>query len=163
MKLFTATLATVLLGISCGKTKSESALQTSGDGSNKKTISTLSSRVSASCSMSTKKGISLVTENAHFEVKDSQEFKLVYTFTVDQQGQKKLGTQEFTGVLDKKFKSVFKPNLVYFLLSKGEFKSNFDTKLTERHLAKTEVLLQNGRLIVSELDIVLDLKGCQVN
>ncbi|MEI8024893.1 MAG: hypothetical protein WCI18_00975 [Pseudomonadota bacterium] len=163
MKLFTAALASAFFGISCGKANVESALDSSHAGDASKSASGVSSSLSASCFVTSQKGNSLITEKASFEVKDAHQFKLVYTFTVETQGEKKLGRQEITGVLDRDFNSVFEPRLTYFLLSSGEFKSHFDAKVTERHLAKTEVLLKNGRLIVEEHDIILDLKSCQVH
>jgi len=162
MKLFTAALASVFLGISCEKANVDSALESTGAGEGSQSASQVSSSVSGSCYVTSQKGNSAITEKASFEVKDAHQFKLVYSFTVETQGTKKLGVQEITGVLDKDFKSVFEPTSMYFLLSKGEFKSNFDAQLSERHLDKTEILLKDGRLIVEEHDIVLDLKGCQV-
>ena len=163
MKLFTAALASVVFGISCGKAHVESSLESSPAGDGSKLASQTPSSLVASCFVTSKKGNSLIAEKASFEVKNANQFKLVYTFTVETQGEMKLGSQEITGGLDREFKSVFEPQLTYFLLSSGEFKSDFDAKVTERHLDKTEILLKEGRLIVEEHDIVLDLKGCQVH
>jgi len=106
-------------------------------------------------------GNSLITEKTSFKVTESKHFKLVYSFTIETQGEKRQGSQEITGVLDQDFKSAFEPKKMYFLLSKGEFKSQFGSKLTQRHLDKTEILLKDGRLLVEEHDIVLDLKNCE--
>lgn len=162
MKLFPAALASVFLGISCGKANVDSALDSTRAGDASKSAAQVSSNVSGSCFVTSQKGNSAITEKASFEVKDAYQFKLVYSFTVETQGTKELGVQEITGVLDNDFKSVFEPTSMYLLLSRGEFKSEFDAQLTERHLDKTEILLKDGRLIVEEHDIVLDLKGCQV-
>jgi len=161
MKPITPVLATLIFSVSCGKANRESALEASHQGASREASSRGPSSISGSCLANIQKGNSLITEKASFKVTESQQFKLVYSFTIETQGEKRQGSQEITGVLDKDFKSAFEPKKMYFLLSKGEFKSQFGGKLTERHLDKTEILLKDGRLLVEEHDIVLDLKNCE--
>ena len=160
--LLSAAIPALFFGVACGSFNDAKSIEQSNHSAGKNSSNSAAGMVSASCAVNSLNDKSLIDEQASFQVTEGKTFKLEYAFTVETGGLKKLGKQQITGVLYQEFNSVFEPKTLYFLLSNGELKSNYEGQMTQRQLGKTEVLLKNGRLIIEEADIILDLKGCQV-